>query len=44
MFGRRAFLSLMKLDPLDLKVWTKTVYSPEAGKDRGAALPKFAFA
>jgi len=43
MFSRRAFLSLLDLDSLDLKIWTKTAYSAEEGKDTGAVLPKFAF-
>ena len=42
MFVRRAFLSRMDLLPLDLKIWTKSVYSPWAGRDVGAHLPRFA--
>jgi len=43
MFSNRAFLSRLNLPPLDSKIWTKTVYSPWAGKEISASLPHFAF-
>jgi len=42
MFTTRAFLSLIKLNPLDIKIWGKTIPTPGRGKQ--AYKPKFAVA
>jgi len=43
MFTRRTFLSHLQLDPIDLKVWKKTVFSVEAGGLASGPLPRYAF-
>ena len=43
MFTQRIFLSHLQLDPIDLKVWKKTVFSAEAGALVSGYLPKYAF-
>lgn len=42
MFTRRAFLSRLKLDPIDRRVWMKETFSPEKGCFVSAPLPHFA--
>jgi len=43
MFTRRTFLTHLDLLPMDLKVWTKTVFSPTTGGMLSSKLPAYAF-
>lgn len=43
-FTQRAFLSLLKLKALDLKIWIKEVWDPIKGGLKHSYIPRFAFA
>lgn len=43
MYTRRTFLSHLRLDPIDLKIWEKSVFSVAAGCLERSRLPRYAF-